>query len=292
MRTRNSGGAVSVRFCDIFCILLSESMRTPLPLFAAGVALWALTIFFARSAVAQNMPVLYPEGVSRGLATLSTSEGKIIASGDMRQLVRKNGVVEAWLVFHFADGSIDSDHTLFTQNGRFHLVRDHHIQRGKSFPQAQDVLVDVPAGTVREVVVDGKGRRVKTRHLSLPANIANGMLTTALKNMPPAAQEADVTYYSDGRLVRLAIFQAGAEKVWVGPRPLRARCYRVKIKIGGIAGVVAPLIGKQPQDVLAWYLEGNPPLMLRIDSQLYNQGPVWRFQLAGPSWQPVTTSAR
>jgi hypothetical protein len=265
-------------------------MRHRSSLLAICVALLSLANLAARSAAAQNMVVRFPEGDSRGLATLSTPTGKVIASGDMRQLVRKNGEVESWLIFHFADGSIDSDHTFFTEKGRFRLVHDHHIQRGRSFPHPEDVVVDVPSGTVREVVHDGSGRHVKVRHLQMPANIANGMLTTAIKNMPAAAQEADVTYYSGGRLVRLAIMHDGVEKVWVGPRPLPATRYRIKVKIGGIAGLVAPLLGKQPQDVMAWYLEGDPPLMLRIDSQLYDQGPVWRFQLAGPAWQPEAGS--
>ncbi len=249
----------------------------------AGVLLFALSLAVP-AGIAQNSVVIYPEGFSRGVATLSTPAGDFVASGDMRQVVHPNGEVESWLVFHFKDGSIDSDDTVFTQKGRFRLVRDHHIQKGHSFPHPEDTTIDVPAGTVREIVSGGDGQKFTVKHVDFPANIANGMLTTAIKNMPDAAQEADVTYYSDGRLVRLEIFHEGTGKYWVAQRQFSAKRYVVKIKIGGLAGMVAPLLGKQPQDLHAWYMEGEPPLMLRIDSQLYAQGPVWRFELAGPAW--------
>jgi hypothetical protein len=50
---------------------------------------------------------------------------------------------------------------------------------------------------------------------------------------------------------------------------VKARRYDVAIKLGGVAGVVAPLVGKAPEDVHVWIVEGMTPAFVRMDGQLF-----------------------
>jgi hypothetical protein len=90
---------------------------------------------------ADPVPIRHPQGSGHGFVVLKTLEGTRIAIGDMTQIVHDNRVTSR-LVFHFLDGSIDDDTTVFTQRGTFRLITDHHIQRGPSFPKASDVLIN------------------------------------------------------------------------------------------------------------------------------------------------------
>lgn len=58
----------------------------------------------------------------------------------------------------------------------------------------------------------------------------------------------------------------------------------MKIEIGGLAGVVAPLVGKQPEDTHVWIMGGDAPAFVRSEGQLYQGGPVWRIDLLCPTW--------
>ena len=87
------------------------------------------------------------------------------------------------------------------------------------------------------------------------------------------------------RLVKLAISEAGEESVRDWPSPAKATHYVLKVDIGGIAGVVAPLVGKQPPDSHVWILGGEAPAFVKSEQPLYDQGPVWRIvELVSPGW--------
>ena len=59
------------------------------------------------------------------------------------------------VVFHFRDGSLDDETTVFSQRGTFRLISDHHIQRGPSFPKPIDVFIDAVTGKVTSHAEDG-----------------------------------------------------------------------------------------------------------------------------------------
>ena len=58
----------------------------------------------------------------------------------------------------------------------------------------------------------------------------------------------------------------------------------LKVDIGGIAGVVAPLVGKQPPDSNVWILEGEAPAFVRSQAPMFTGGPLWQTELVSPVW--------
>ena len=99
----------------------------------------------ALSLSAEPIPVRYVQGSSHGFVALKTLDGVTIATGESTQTVRR-GQVTSRLIFHFKDGSVDDDVTVFTQQGVFRLISDHHIQHGPSFPKPIDFLIDMTTG--------------------------------------------------------------------------------------------------------------------------------------------------
>ena len=81
-------------------------------------------------------------------------------------LQRINGDrVSSRLTCHFRDGSIDDETNVFSQRGTFHLVSDHHIQRGPFFSRATEFSVDGAGNvSIRSVKGDGK-ETVETNHI-------------------------------------------------------------------------------------------------------------------------------
>jgi hypothetical protein len=82
--------------------------------------------------------------------------------------------------------------------------------------------------------------------------------------------------------VTLEIRRGDEETFATAGSEVRARRYDVSIKLGGVAGVVAPLVGKAPEDVHVWIVEGIAPAFVRMEGQLFAEGPVWTVELASP----------
>jgi hypothetical protein len=60
--------------------------------------------------------------------------------------------------------------------------------------------------------------------------------------------------------------------------------FRIHPELGGIVGLIAPLIGLQPKDVMVWVLEGEAPAVVRIVGQIGGYGPVVSSELDGTSF--------
>jgi hypothetical protein len=69
-------------------------------------------------------------------------EGTAIATGDLIQ-VPHGDRINSRIVFRFKDGSIDDETTVYSQNGVFRLISDHHVQRGPSFPNPIDMSIEI-----------------------------------------------------------------------------------------------------------------------------------------------------
>ncbi|MCU1308807.1 MAG: hypothetical protein JWN45_3502 [Acidobacteriaceae bacterium] len=236
---------------------------------------------------AEQIPVRHKEGTVHGFLVLRTQEGKQLAAGDLIQVVRGDRLISE-LVFHFKDGSVDDEVTVFSQRGNFRLLSDHHVQKGPSFPHPMDVSIDASTGDVQVRSTEDGKEKVETEHLDLPPDLANGMILTILKNISPDTPETKLSYVvttPKPRLVKLAITPQGEDTLTTAGSPHRATQYVLKVELGGIAGVVAPLIGKQPQDLRVWVLGGKAPAFVRMEGPLFESGPIWRIELTSPVWQ-------
>jgi hypothetical protein len=89
---------------------------------------------------------------------------------------------------------------------------------------------------------------------------------------------------SKPRLVHIVIASVGEDPVSIGGIRRKAVNYLIKVELGGMSGVVAPLIGKQPADVHFWILGGDAPAFLREEGQFYEGGPIWRVDLVSPAF--------
>jgi hypothetical protein len=54
--------------------------------------------------------------------------------------------------------------------------------------------------------------------------------------------------------------------------------------IGGLTGVVATVLGKDPPDLRFWVSTGPLPAFLKFEGAMYLKGPRWRIELAAPRW--------
>jgi hypothetical protein len=87
---------------------------------------------------------------------------------------------------------------------------------------------------------------------------------------------------SKPRLVHIVIGSDGEDLLSIGGIRHKATNYRIRIELGGIAGVVAPIIGKQPSDIHVWVLGGAAPAFVKEEGQFYEGGPIWRIELVSP----------
>jgi hypothetical protein len=255
----------------------------------ALVALLSLVPLAARS---EPVAVLHREGVVHGFLALGTTDGKKLADGDLIQTTNGSAVTSR-LVFRFFDGSLQDETVVFTQQGAFRFVSDHLVQKGPAFPQPMDVSIDGKSGVVTVRYAEGGEDKVIEEHMDLPADLSNGMILTLLKNIRPDAPLTTVSMVVAApkpRLVKLAISPSGASPFSLGRASRKAIRYVVKIELGGVAGVVAPLVGKQPPDSYVWILPGKAPAFVRSENPLYNGGPPLRIDLTSPVWPREPTS--
>jgi hypothetical protein len=243
--------------------------------------------------LADSVPVRYVQGTIHGFLEVRAEDGQVVASGDLVQVAHGDEITSRTL-FHFKNGSVDDETTVYSQRHQFKLISDHHIQKGPSFPHPMDVMIDCRSGevTVRSEGKDGK-EEVKTDHLDLPADLANGIVPLVLENMTPATQETTVSMLvatPKPRVVKLAVSSRGEERFSVVGSAHEAIHYEIKIELGGVAGVLAPVIGKQPPDIEAWIIGGQAPTFIREQGPLYPEGPIMTIALAGPAWSARSKS--
>jgi len=236
--------------------------------------------------LAEPVAVRYAEGMVHGFLVLRSLEGKVLAQGDLTQTAH-GGRVTSRLLFHFRDGSIQDETVVYSQRRNFRLLSDHMVQKGPAFPQPIDVTIDGASGqTTVRYTEDGKPK-VASERFDLPPDIANGLILTLLKNVPRRAQQLTLSMVASApkpRLVKLLISAAGKEPFSVGGVTRQATHYVVKVQLGGVAGVIAPLVGKQPPDSHVWILGGEVPAFLRAEVPLYPGGPFCHIELTSPVW--------
>jgi hypothetical protein len=250
---------------------------------AAG--LFAVALVTSIRLDSQATRILHRGGAEHGFLVLHDAEGALLASGELTQAASREGM-KMRVVFHFLDGSVDDETVVYSQHHVFRLLSDRHIQTGHSFPHPIDATVDMNSQQVSVHDLSTDKEAVKTEHMKLPPDLANGLLFLMIQNLRPGAA-VEVPYVAFGpepRMVKLAIAPEGEAEYKVAGRPYEANKYDIKAHLGGLVGVIAPMIGKQPPDYHVWVSKGSVPEVLRIDGPFYTDGPIWSAQLASPTW--------
>ena len=274
-------------FPDIAGIEASSLRRYDLPdRFVILVTLLSsvlTTVAFGDSGV----PVRYKEGVTHGFLVLSTLNGERIAVGDLSQVAYGNQV-RSRLIYHFNDGSLQDETTVFSQRRNFALITYHLVQKGPAFPHPTEVWVDTAKAQVTVRYTDDKGNeKNESEHMRLPPDLANGLVLTALKNFGPDAnlpQLSMVVATPKPRIVKLAVRLQGKDPLTLASSRREALHYVLNVEIGGIGGMLAPLLGKQPPDAHVWILDGEAPTFVKSETLSFLGGPVWRTELVAPDW--------
>jgi hypothetical protein len=86
------------------------------------------------------------------------------------------------------------------------------------------------------------------------------------------------------RIVKLIVSNVGEDACSLAGVPRKAIHYTIRIDLGGIAAIVAPIIDKQPPNIQIWVIGGPAPTFAREIGPLYPEGPIATIQLASPAW--------
>jgi hypothetical protein len=242
---------------------------------------------------ADPTPVRKFQGTYHGFLELRSPDGQVVAYGDSTQVVHGDQITSETL-FTFKDGSIDDETTVFTQHRTFQLISDHHVQKGPFFPHPTEVFIDARTGQVstRSTGKDGKAE-FRTDHLQLPADLANGMVPLVVENLASGAAQKTVSLVVStpkALLVTLVISKIGDDNYSLVGTTRKATHYEIKIVLSGIAGVVAPLIGKSPPNIEMWAVTGQAPTFVKEQGPMYADGPVMTIELISPTWPDAPKS--
>jgi hypothetical protein len=86
-------------------------------------------------------------------------------------------------------------------------------------------------------------------------------------------------------VIHLSIKPTGMQSFRVGTFRRKATDFTIHVELGGVAGVIAPIMGKQPSDYHFWLQDGVPPVFIREEGPLYEGGPIWRLEQISPSFR-------
>ena len=241
---------------------------------------------YVTSASADTIPVRHVEGVTHGFVAMRDSEGRPIAFGDMIQET-KHGMVTSNLTFHFSDGSVYDDTTIYSEHGVFRVLSDHLIEKGPSFKQPMETWVDTKTGEFKATSFGKDKDKFVSQKLKLPRDVANGILYVIAKNIDPKAASTTVSMVvgtPKPRVVKMVFTSAGEDQYLLDGVSRKAIHYVIKVDLGGVAGVVAPLVGKQPANTDLWIAADTVPTFLKMQGPLYDGGPIWTIELTLPRW--------
>jgi hypothetical protein len=251
---------------------------------AAG--LLALALLAATPVAADPVKVRLKEGNSRGFVAVRPPGGDPIAYGELGQKPAGTFIANR-LVLNFKDGSVYDETVTFSQDGLFRLEAYRLTQRGPSFPLAE-VTFDRRSGRYNARTQDGKEGKVETAsgELEMPADLYNGMALTLLKNLPARATATAhmVAFMPKPRLIKMSLAQEGTDSARVGNATRKANRFLVKLEVGGLTGVVASLVGKEPPDVRYWLIPGEVPAFGKFEGAMFLKGPTWRIEQIPIKW--------
>src|SRR4051812_8600755 len=222
--------------------------------------------------VAEQIPVRHLEGRIHGFLALRDVDDKIIASGSLNQTANGSRVTSE-LSFRFHDGSVLQETSVYSQRRVFQLLTYRLVQKGPTFKRPTEMSLNVATGqvTIQYTDDDGKERTISERG-KLPADLVNGLVPTLLSDIDPKTPKTVVSMLVSTpkpRVVKLEISPVGEDSFTAAGAAAKAMRYAVKVNIGGISGVVAPIIGKQPPDTHVWIVGGKAPGFVKSEGPLF-----------------------
>jgi hypothetical protein len=260
-----------------------------MPFMRAMLCVLALVTLVLRPhpAVAAPVGVRFVEGSLHGFVVLRTLNNALIASGDLIQMHR-GGAIESRMVFHFKDGSVSDETTVFTQDRIFTLQSYRLLQRGPAFTEDTEISLERASGKYRvktKAHKDGREKLLEGK-LDLPPDVYNGMVLTVAKNLLKGASETVhfVAFTPEPRLIELELTPAGDQKVVIGEIAKTATHYVFKPLLGIWIKLFATLLGRVPPDNHAWIITEGVPAFVKFEGPLYATGPIWRIELTSPRW--------
>lgn len=235
---------------------------------------------------ADPVTVRHVQGYVHGFLVLKDTDDKILASGGVTQIPGGNHVTTT-LTLNFKDGSLYQETSVFTQRKTFRLLTFRQVMKGPAFKTPETLILDTSTGNVNIRYTDKDGReKTITEKLSLPPDLANGLLSMLLTDADPKVETTLSMLVSTPkpRIVKLKILASGEDSFSVAGSGAKATHYIVKIDIGGVTGVAAKVVGKQPPPVHLWIAAGSTPVFVKSEGALFEDGPIWRIELASPTW--------
>jgi hypothetical protein len=235
---------------------------------------------------ADPVRVRHVQGYIHGFLVLKDTGDKTLASGDLIQVPTGNHVTTT-LALHFADGSLYEETSVFSQMQMYRLLSYKQVMKGPAFKTQETLSLNTSSGdvNVRYTDKDGKDKTIADK-LDLPLDLANGILATLLTDADPKVETtlSMVVSTPKPRVVKLKVSASDQDSFSVGGSVAKATHYVVKIDIGGVTGVAAKVLGKQPPPVHMWVAAGNAPVFLKSQAPVYEDGPIWQIEQAGPVW--------
>jgi hypothetical protein len=219
-----------------------------------------------------------------GYMVVRSEDGNPLGWGEFVQVAHGDRVALR-LTLHFRDGSLDDETAVFTQRRVFQLVSDHHIQRGPFFAKPLDLLIQANGQVTNRTLQKDGSHKTETTHLDLPPDVANGIMGSLIANVSPTTPSFKlgwVAIVGNPRLIHVEISASGqGDFSCVASVRCKAAIFEIKPELGGVAGFVAPLIGKQPLNTYLWVVQGTAPAFVREVGQLAEDSPIVSIELAG-----------
>jgi hypothetical protein len=273
------------------CVALPRSGRQPV-----GPAQLCLLIALVLStaallpqpAEATPVAVRFPEGLTHGFLVVRSADGDVVGHGEVTQIVKEGGVAESRLVFRFKDGSLHDEKVAFSQQRVFTLIRYQLIQRGPSFPEQIDVVVDRGTASyqVKARAGDNGAEKVLRGEIDLPKDAYNGMIVTTLLNLPRGANETVnvLAFVPEPTAISVELAFVGEQAMRIGDQSRKTWQYAFKPDIGPVKKLLGTMLGKLPPDFHydCYVLADEVPSFVRFEGPLQLMGPILTIELISP----------
>jgi hypothetical protein len=239
---------------------------------------------------AQSVTVRVPEGGVRGFLVLrALGDDRVLAHGELQSSPRGNRM-ETRLTWRFRDGSLQDETTTYVERPALKLLSYKQVQRGPTFPEDVEASFSREPGRWeirrREKGKDKDEPEALSGTIELPADVYNGLTLNVLRNLPRGASATGqmLAFTPKPRFVKMTMRPMAEDPVIIGEARRTATRYLVDLEVGGIAGIFAAVAGKEPPDLRYWILGGDVPAFVKFEGAMFLNGPVWRIELAAPSW--------